>query len=626
MSSDSQQFFRKQTVQVILGLLFISFFLHGASASAAEGYENQEHIRSFDVQLTVAADSSVRVRESISYHFVSEKHGIFRDIPVKYTDRLGRNKNRTRRGTVTDERGVPYRFTLASVGKNRQIKIGDPEMLVTGDHTYVISYRVHFAIGYFDTVDELYWNATGNEWPVPIRAVSVEMVTPVPVRWADWQVACYRGSVGSTVSCGNKHDTLFPYADADQVESIVITSTAEALAPYEGITVAFGFPKGLVSQPTRLDRATLFVQDNPVVLFPILVFGTMFTLWYRRGRDPQGRGVIIPEYDVPSGLSILEIAGLMRNRISVKEISAAIIDLAVRGYIRIEKTIEDKLIFDTEDYIFHRLEKEPPAGSMEEHLLNALFSSQLNIKQQLAVKKLMTSPLTRIFPKLQGLFAGKMSKNDERSVKLSDLKNTFHTHVQALETVALDALVAKKYLAQNPKKLVGKYIGWGVLALFLTVFFGLIDGLVSALAVAFSAAIYGVFAWLMPQVTREGALAKEHILGLKEYLQIAEKNRIEFHNAPEKNPALFEKFLPAAMILGVTALWVKEFANIAIQPPEWYSGPIGTHFSAVSFGSELDSFSSAAATSLASVPGSASGSGGGGFSGGGSGGGGGGSW
>lgn len=607
--------------------MFISFCLHGPAASAAEGYENQEHIRSFDVRLAVAADSSVRVRESISYHFVSEKHGIFRDIPVQYTDRLGRNKNLVLdEVTVTDERGVPYRFTLASVGKNRQIKIGDPETLITGDHTYVISYRVHFAIGYFDTVDELYWNATGNEWPVPIRAASVEMVTPAPVRWADWQVACYRGRVGSTASCGSKRDAFFSYADTDQVERIVITSTTEALAPHEGITVAFGFPKGLVSQPTGLDRAILFVRDNPVVLFPMLVFGTMFTLWYRRGRDPQGRGVIIPEYDVPSELSVLEIAGLMRGRIAAKEISAALIDLAVRGYIRIEKTVEDKLIFDTEDYIFHRLEKESPAGSMEERLLNALFSSRQNIQQQLAAEKLMASPLARIFPKLQKLFATKPSEDDARSVKLSDLKNTFHAHVQTLETAALDALVTKKYLVQNPKKLVGKYIGWGVLVLFLAVFFGLIDGLVSGLAMACSAGIYGIFAWLMPQVTRAGALAKEHILGLKEYLQIAEKNRIEFHNAPEKNPALFEKLLPAAMVLGVTALWAKEFADIAIQPPEWYSGPIGTHFSAVSFGSELDSFSETAATSLASVPGSTSGSGGGGFSGGGSGGGGGGSW
>jgi uncharacterized membrane protein YgcG len=224
---------------------------------------------------------------------------------------------------------------------------------------------------------------------------------------------------------------------------------------------------------------------------------------------------------------------------------------------------------------------------------------------------------------LKALFS-KDEYNDD--VKLSQLKNKFYTHVSLIETAVLDSLVLKRYLIQNPKNLLGRYIGAGAAAPVLIVVFGLIHGVIGVFSAAFSATIYFIFSWLMPRVTQSGALLKEQILGLKEYLQIAEKNRIEFHNAPAKSPELFEKLLPAAMVLGVTAIWAKEFADISMEPPQWYSGPVGTHFSVVSFSSDLNSFSTATTSSLASAPGGSSGSGGGGFSGGGGGGGGGGSW
>lgn len=591
MTSAVHQFFRKQKAQVFLGLLCILFSLNSSPSSAAELSSSGEHISNFSVELAVNQDGSVLVRETIRYHFVSPRHGIFRDIPVEYTDRYGQNKNLViDEIRVTNEQGKEYPFTVSSEGRKKQIKIGDPDQTVNGDHTYVISYRVHYALGYFENFDEFYWNATGNDWLVPILTASVTMVTPVPVQWSEWRLACYVGAVGSTTSCGNKDD--FSYTDGTAVDKVRLSYGPKELTPGEGVTVAFGFPKGLVKQPSMLGRVFLFLKDNPIVLLPVLVLVTMSTLWYRRGRDPRGRGIIIPEYDVPAGLSPLEIAGILYNRIPAKEISAAIVGLAVGGHIKIEKKIEKKFFFDKEEYELHRLEKRPEEKSLDEVLLNALFSSQS---------------------------VGEI-------VKLSDLKDKFYKKISGIETAALDSLVSKKYFVQNPRKLSSKYVYWGLGGLILILVLGLIHGAIGGFMMILSLVIYLVFAWLMPRVTREGALLKEQVLGLKEYLQIAEKNRIEFHNAPEKSPELFEKLLPAAMVLGVTAIWAKEFEDIYIKPPEWYSGPIGSNFSALSFGSDLDSFSSVATSTLASTPGGSSGSGGGGFSGGGGGGGGGGSW
>ena len=143
----------------------------------------------------------------------------------------------------------------------------------------------------------------------------------------------------------------------------------------------------------------------------------------------------------------------------------------------------------------------------------------------------------------------------------------------------------------------------------------------------------------MPAKTRQGVLAYEHILGLKMYLSVAEKDRLDFHNSPKnltptvknmptKTAAHFENLLPYAMALGVHKEWSEQFKDIYQQSTNWYSDGTGSHFTSIALANNLIDFSASANTAIASTPSSASG-GGSGFSGGGGGGfggGGGGSW
>jgi len=123
----------------------------------------------------------------------------------------------------------------------------------------------------------------------------------------------------------------------------------------------------------------------------------------------------------------------------------------------------------------------------------------------------------------------------------------------------------------------------------------------------------------------KGVETKEYLLGLKEYLQIAEKDRLLFQNAPDKKPETFEKLLPYAMVLGVANIWAKEFADIYTSPPNWYTSTNAAAFNAITFNSSLTHFA-ALTSAVAASSSSGGGSGGGGFSGGGGGGGGGGGW
>jgi len=160
--------------------------------------------------------------------------------------------------------------------------------------------------------------------------------------------------------------------------------------------------------------------------------------------------------------------------------------------------------------------------------------------------------------------------------------------------------------------------------------FGSQLGFIPVVSIVVSCIIIALFGMQMSKKTKLGAETKDYILGFKLFLSVTEKDRLDFHNAPEKNPEQFMEFLPYAIALGVENKWAKQFENIYITQPSWYQGNMAGAFVASSFVSHMTDFSKSVNTGMAYVSKSAAsggfGGGGGGFSGGGFGGGGGGSW
>ncbi|MFZ1654504.1 MAG: DUF2207 domain-containing protein, partial [Candidatus Moraniibacteriota bacterium] len=560
-----------------------------------------EHIERFESNIVIASDGTIAVTETIRYAFgLAEKHGIYRDIPVKYATSLGtRTALDITVESVADETGKTLTYEESHSGGNLRIQIGDADRLITGTHTYVIRYRVAGALAFYQDFDELYWNATGHDWEVAIATALVTVRTET--RASGWRTACYVGPRGSTEHCDQA-------ASRSEAMNLYRVEWNEALSPGSGITIAIGFDKGYAAEPTWWERIAAFFKNNPLILLPFVVFGYMFRRWYREGRDPEGRGTIIPEYDVPEHLSPLHIAALLDGRLTGKEIPAAIINLAVKGYLRIERVTEKGLILDTTDYQLIELAERPIGGAIERVLLEALFGGTTANAE--SARQLLASPVAQYIPAFLKrsieMTLPKATATPEiggRTVKISELKNKFYTKIPELQKQAIGELVARKFLAASPQDVWGKYTLWGILFIiggfFLIPFLQLQGASIVALVIAVF--IYAVFAYLMPRVTREGAIVKEQLLGLKDYLQIAEKRRLEFHNAPEKTPELFERLLPAALLLGVSDIWAKEFADLTMSEPEWYHGGSVSSFSATSFASDLGGFNTAAGSSLASA-------------------------
>ena len=549
-----------------------------------------EKIDNFTVNIAINQDATINVEEQIRYDFGDEqKHGIYREIPYKYKARGGNYSLNISAIAVTlgdKQRYVP--FEVSRVGGNLVIKIGDPNAYVTGVNTYTINYKVGGAMNFFESHDELYWNVTGDKWEVPMQNVSSVITLPNTISRDQIQTQCFVGAYGSSTQCSDS----FYAENGDQAEA---RFAQDVLPAGEGVTVVVGIPKGVITEPTWLEKLRKVAADNWIVVLPFITLGVLYLIWRKYGRDPKGRGAIPAQYDPPEGLSPAQAGTVLDERTDQTDLTADIVHMAVNGYLKIRRIEVDKLFGKKVDYELIKLKE---------------------------ADRLLTAPEQELYNSLFG-------KNKEL-VKVSDLKNKFYKDWEKAKKVTYESVVDLGYFPRNPNTVRAIYILIGIVlgggASFLSASLlgpiGVISAIVSGLIIV-------IFGFFMPVKTIKGVLTREYILGLKRYISIAEKERIKFHNAPEKNPELFDKLLPFAMMLNVEKEWAKQFKDIYTQQPNWYEGSAGTHFNAVILASSIGDFSTTAQSTLTSKPSSASG-GGSGFSGGGSGGGfgggGGGSW
>ncbi|MFA6587632.1 MAG: DUF2207 domain-containing protein [Patescibacteria group bacterium] len=542
-----------------------------------------EQVDVFKAKIEIQSDTTVKVQETILYNFgSSERHGIYRNIPYVYNRKGAKYTLRVMIQSVKDENGRDYKFTQSRSGGMFEIKIGDSKTYVSGEKTYVIEYTVNRAINYFEQQDEFYWNVTGNGWEVPIQSASAEVT--LPNNAAPKEIICYTGQTGSTLTNCTKN------IKADKSAEFI----AQSLLAFQGLTIDVAIKKGVLAKPTGFESAKFFLIDNWYFVIPILVWLCLHWLWLKKGKDPKGRGTIVPQYEPPLNLMPGELGTLWDEKADSKEVSATIINLAVKGYLKI-KDLGNK------NYEFIRLKEDTnQSNPIEKQVMDALFKEAGSAK----------------------------------SVELKSLKNKFYLDLTLITKALYESMASEGFFSANPQTVKGKYIGIG----FGVCMFGFMIVqiqssffVVSAfLAFILSGILFIIYGSFMPQKTIKGAETQEEIKGFRWFLSVTETERLKFHNAPAKKPEQFEKFLPYAMVLEVEKEWAKQFEGMMLSQPGWYEGQPGAVFNAVYFGSIMSGMNHDMNSSLASRPSSAgsgtSGFGGGGFSGGGFGGGGGGSW
>lgn len=563
---------------------------------ASPAFSQYFTINRYHSDIMIHQDSSFVVKETIEVTFDRPRHGIYRQIPFKYREELGHIiETPTRVLSVKDGAGNEWKYKVSKKDPMIHIRIGDPKRFVKDRQTYVITYEVENAILFFDDHDELYWNVTGNDWKAPIEEASATVSLAVEHLSKNLWATCYTGPFGSKES----------QCSYDTYENGARFSAKRQLNTAEGFTVAFGWDKGLILPPSSWKKFlwVINLRENWVFLFPPLAFIYMIFHWRRKGRDPRVRESITVMYEPPKfnnqSLTPGEVGALVDEKLDPRDITSTILGLAVKGYIKIEEQEEEGLIFNKKDYYIKKL-KEPDAA------LNA-FEVEL-----------MRSLVPAALP----------------GTLVSSLENRFYTNLDFLRRTLYGELIKKGYFLRSPEKVRNLYGGIGI---FIVVFGSMVllflspeSPIKSIVAGVLTGLPVILFAKAMPAKTKAGASATTDILGFQEFLNRAEKDRLE--KMGDKN--LFSKFLPYAVALDVADNWAKAFEGIYQNPPDWYVSPGGFRtFSPYLFTHSIDSVTSDLTSAMTSAPrgsggggGGGGGFGGGGSSGGGFGGGGGGSW
>ncbi len=564
-------------------------------ALAAPAFAKSWRISNFQDTITVNPDGSALVDETITLNFVGEWHGIHRTIPIEYPGPNGTNFQLFVAVTsITDESGAKLKYDSSTSGAYRDLKIYIPNA-VDATRTVEIAYRVRNGTRFFDGYDEFYWNVTGNDWPVPIDHAAASVHFPASAS-ESLRAQAFTGVYASTER----------NATAKVNGSDVEFETNNSLPMRGGLTIDVYIPKGILKEPGRLTKFFWFIGGNPAVFLPLVTLAVMLPLWWYKGRDPDPGMSVAPMYDPPPGVSPAECGTLLDDRIHPRDITSTIVDLAVRGFIKIEETDDKGLLFHHKDYIFHLLKKRQDWSGLAPH------------------ESVM----------LENIFAG-----DATETRLSSLKNRFYRAVPVVRTDIMSALKQKGIYALDPESANGYSFGAAVCILIPFAglqwlgwadFFSSVPVLIVSLAVA--ALIWWLFARVMTAKTLKGSRIHIAVLGFQEFM-----NRVDADRLKTMPTNTFEKFLPYAMALGVEHHWAQAFSGIVKDPPSWYVGPgygYGMGFNPILFSSSMHGMATDMHQVFVSAPRASStgsgwgggGGGGGGFSGGGFGGGGGGAF
>ena len=613
----------------------------------------EERIYSFHSDITIDEKGDMRITETITVNAEGNKikRGIYRDFPTTYKDHFG-NKYKVGFSIESVKRdGYTEDFHTKNIKNGVRIYIGNKNRyLKNGNYTYAISYQTNRQLGFFEKHDELYWNVTGNDWDFPIDKASATIHLPNQIPHNQLGTEAYTGASGSK---GQKYIARITGDGSAYFE------TTQSLPKRHGLTIVVTWPKGFVTEPTTSEKIEYVLHDNRFLVIAIAGFIILliyyWLIWLKVGKDPEA-GVIFPHYEPPAGFSPASMRFIKKMGYDKTCFATAIINLAVKGYLKIEE--------DGREYLLKRTDnKAIEMAPGESALAKKLFAGGKTIKLEQANHARIGRALKAHETSLQINYEKIYFLNNRGYffigliITLLMLAITTVEHPAGISpnvlfmlvwlsiwTFAIFSLIKQVYQAWSRTKDIISTLPTIIITVFAIPFIAaevfalkvLAD--MTSLSMIFVVLIAVIINWIFYELLKAPTLAGRELLdkieGFKQYIDLAEKHELDFKHPKGKCPELFEQYLPYALALGVEQKWGEQFSDVLAKAqssgetysPRWYNGSRWHSSNIDDFSSSLGSAFTSAIASSSTAPGSSSGSGGGGSSGGGGGGGGGGGW
>ena len=645
--------YKAASLYILLALLFLT-----ATAVAQTDDDQPERILAFDSRINLNADGSMQVQETIEVFATGDKieHGIYRDFPTRYNDRLGNHYSVSFAVVSVQRDGGAEPYHTESLSNGARVYFGDKNTLVShGIHRYVFTYITNRQLGFFSDHDELYWNVNGVGWDFPIDVTTATVVLPPQIQNFATRLYAYAGEKGDKGHAVTSHD-----------QEGNPQFRAEGFLPHENLAIVVAWQKGLIAEPTREQKIRWFLSDNRNTAIGlaglVVVLAYYLVVWLKVGRDPKP-GTIVPLYEPPDNMSPAAMRYLENMGFDDKTFTSAILGLAAKGHLKIEQDHASYCLIQNSGAA-----KAAPLSADEITLKRKLFEKDKTVR-------LASTSSAVIRAALDGLSTS-LHKGMEKVYFVTNANYLWPgmvlTVIFALAMVvttgggqlpiaifitiwlsgwsvgvgALLHAVARAWKSARAGGVLGRTGAMGITLFSIPFMIGELVGLgllawtvsvAGCLVILLLIGSNALFHYLLKAPTSAGRRLLDRVEGFKLFLSEVDGHRLNTMASPGKTPELFERFLPYALALGVEQAWAEQFSQVLAAAagvvgqqsmnysPSWYSGSFAAS-SPVAFASSFSSSFGSAVSSSSSPPGSSSGSGGGGSSGGGGGGGGGGGW
>lgn len=620
------------------------------------------YIESYNVDINVSNDNSYDIKETIVAYFNKEKHGIIRNIPTRNTVTRTDGSTNTNRAKITNV-NVNEKYSLSRGADEVKLKIGDAGTVLTGRHTYQISYTYNIGNDKLKDADEFYLNLIGNQWDTNINKLTFTITMP-----KDFDTNKIGFSAGKYGTSGIPKDGYFNYS----VKNNVITGTYnKTLPPNNGFTVRITLPDGYFEK----QKLKITIFDFIAICLPIILGIIAFSQWEKYGKDEKIVETI--EFNPPDNMNSLDVAYAYKGKANSNDVVSLLIYLANKGYIKIKVEETGSKLLKSKSYKIIEVKKYDGNDENERLFLERLFKngtiyrtennnvfrcvtkSDLEERFYKTVNEIIDNENTsefknKIFEKGVWNRAKKiiiLSLLVILTMSIGPLLNGTRIKTTVIANLVLVAITMLFYLFALSSKFNNTRVK-NIIILFVISFFAsfsfvfviLYDivseiiinmnklGLIELGIQVISLIFIMILVTLMKRRTKYGTEVLGRILGFKTFLKTAEKEKLE--TLVNQDPEYFYNILPYAYVLGVSDKWIKNFETISLMPPEWYVGN-DSYYDYHTFSNNYNYLMRTSANAMTSRPSSSdsyssfsggSFSGGGGFSGGGSGGGGGSSW
>lgn len=638
-----------------LSFLIVSLFLFQSI-----GIGQEERILNYEVVMEVMTNRSIKVKEDLTVNVTGKviKRGITRSLPNTRTMQSGKEKSVRYKILRVLRDGKPEGVSTRTEYGNEVLYIGRREVILSpGQYQYTIEYEVANQVEQLEEIDEIYWNPIGQDSQFPIDQASC--LVKLPVGANHLQKACYTGSYGSTAN----NCTVKEFNNGNE-----LFFQTSGLGPREGMTVGVGFEKGIVQGPSFLEK---YGSALLLSLAALGLLGYFVTTWNKYGVDPP-KPTPYPLFASPEGYSPSSLSYIAKESYQTNKVTASIINLAIHGYLRIDEEGGGgflssgkhynltRLKADTSDLykedralmerLFAKGDKVTIDGSYESTVKSAYSAHQNNIlaqheafvnegnNRQFLVIPIVISFLTVI----AAIFMMNRTGAEMDGLGIALLSGVF---VLLPLIIIFSIFSSKSVIPKGVQTLIIPFLFFVIFSGSLPMFMGLselkgmvhnlfngasINAVALGLFVPMALIALFVYGYLIKRPTEEKLKLQSEIEGFKMYLEMAEKDRMNLLNPPDRTPEHFEAMLPYAFALGVEHKWSAIFKSIleaAAYQPNWSNNRhiYTTHHFSSDFSRSIVQSSTPPPPSNGGG-GFGGGSGGGGFSGGGGGGGGVGGW